>query len=492
MTVTHSPKKIAIVGAGIAGIAVAIRLANKGHHVDIYDANPYPGGKLSEIKTGGYRFDAGPSLFTLPQLVDELFTLCGETPSDHFTYKRVDVLCNYFFEDGTRVAAFSDSEKLISEFSRIFDEPKENIVKVLDRSAFIYSGLSDMFMNQSLHDFRTYLSRKALRAYCNLHRFDFFRTMNQANKTALRNPKLIQIMNRYATYNGSDPYKTPATMNIIPHLEYGIGGFMPSNGMHDITTSLAGLAKRQGVKFHLNQRVNRIRIQGKKVSGIEVMDKVINYDRVISNMDISGTYRRLLPDIKSPKKLLTQPKSSSAIVFYWGIRKKFKELDLHNIFFSSNYQAEFEAIFEKGTVYEDPTIYVNITSKYNRNDAPEGCENWFVMINAPNNQGQNWEEIIENSRYSILSKLTRILGHKIENLIEVEERLDPRSIETKTGSSMGALYGNSSNNRFAAFLRHANFSRSIDGLYFCGGSVHPGGGIPMCLSSAKIVDRYFH
>jgi phytoene desaturase len=491
MSVTHSSKKVAIIGSGIAGIATAIRLASKGHQVDVFESNPYPGGKLSERHLHGYRFDAGPSLFTLPQLVDELFSLCGENPEDHFQYQRIDVLCKYFFDDGTIACAYSDENKLIDEFSKKFDEPKKNIIRILKRSAFLYRNLSEMFMSQSLHDPKTYLSKNALKAYRNLHRFDFFRTMDKANRASLRNPKLIQIMNRYATYNGSNPYQTPATMNIIPHLEYGIGGFFPKKGMHHITETLVSLAKRQGVNFWLNQRVNRIVLDKHKVVGIEISGENKSYERVVSNMDITGTYRKLLPNLDPPKRLLKQPKSSSAIVFYWGIKGSFKGLDLHNIFFSHDYRAEFEAIFNNGTLYIDPTIYVNITSKYNKKDAPKGCENWFVMINAPNNQGQNWDVLISHARQNILTKLAHVLGQNIENLIEAEDVLDPRSIESRTSSSLGALYGNSSNNKYAAFLRHANFSHKVEGLYFCGGSVHPGGGIPMCLSSAKIVDRYF-
>jgi phytoene dehydrogenase-like protein len=173
------------------------------------------------------------------------------------------------------------------------------------------------------------------------------------------------------------------------------------------------------------------------------------------------------------------------------MKKTFPKLDLHNIFFSEDYKTEFDHIFKKGSIYHDPTVYVNITSKMTPSDAPEGCENWFTMINVPNNQGQDWDQMIIDAKSNILDKLSRMIGLNLSEYIAVEEILDPRTIESKTSSSLGALYGNSSNNLFSAFLRHANKSRRIKNLYFCGGSVHPGGGIPMCLSSAKIIDRYF-
>ncbi|TAG61581.1 MAG: phytoene desaturase, partial [Runella slithyformis] len=184
--------------------------------------------------------------------------------------------------------------------------------------------------------------------------------------------------------------------------------------------------------------------------------------------------------------ILRQPKSSSALIFYWGIKQRFPALGLHNILFSDNYKAEFEHIFKQKTLYHDPTVYVNITSKHKPDDAPTDGENWFVMVNAPNNDGQDWDALIAQARQNMIQKISKSIGQDMSQLIECEAILDPRSIESKTSSSQGALYGNSSNNRFAAFLRHANFSSQFNNLYFVGGSVHPGGGIPLAILSAKI------
>ena len=145
-------------------------------------------------------------------------------------------------------------------------------------------------------------------------------------------------------------------------------------------------------------------------------------------------------------------------------------------------------LFRSKEVFEDPTVYIYISSKYNKTDAPEACENWFVMINAPADVGQNWNEIIERSRTKIVEKLERMLGTKLQENIVNEEILSPPEIYKQTGSVNGSLYGSSSNSRYASFNRHANFRSDIAGLYFVGGSVHPGGGIPLCLSSAKIVE----
>ena len=478
-------------------IATAIRLVNKGYDVEVFETNSYPGGKLSEFQQGKYRFDAGPSLFTMPQFVNELFELSGKNPADYFEYIRLPEVCKYFWEDGTRLDVSADINQFAEDAQKSIGEPAEKIRKFLKNSALKYEILSGLFLEDSLNKFSTWTSKKAFRGYLNLPKLGIFDSMNGANESYFSTKKAVQLFNRYATYNGSDPYQTPATLNIIPHLEYNIGAFFPKNGMYGITLSLEKLAKDMGVKFHYNTRVEEILVENEKVKGIKVRDTrneikntsntVHQISLVISNMDVTPTYRKLLPNANHPDKTLNQAKSGSGLIFYWGIKKEFKELGLHNIFFSDDYRTEFEYQFQKKTIYHDPTIYLNITSKYKKTDAPEGCENWFLLINAPANEGQDWDSIIAETRQNVIEKLSRNLSVNVAELIENESILDPRSIEMKTSSAQGALYGNSSNNKFAAFLRHANFSSKIKNLYFVGGSVHPGGGIPLSLSSAKIV-----
>lgn len=481
--------KAIIIGSGIAGIAAAIRLAVKGYSVEVFEANSYPGGKLNEIRLGSYRFDAGPSLFTLPEQVDELFQLAGKKPKDHFDYERLDVISQYFWEDGTRLKAYSDLNRFAEEVEAKLGEPASNIEDALRQSAFIYNSLAPLFMNRSLHKIDTWTNPQALKSYMRMGKLGIFSTMNEANRKHFSHPKLVQLFNRYATYNGSNPFETPATLNIIPHLEFNIGAFFPKRGMVDITQSLYKLSEELGVNYHFGEKVDQVLVENGKAIGIRVREIDHFAEIVVNNMDMVNSYKTILKDQKQPKLLLNQPKSSSALIFYWGIKRDFPELDLHTIFFTDNYPMEFEHIFKRGRIFNDPTIYLNITSTHKKEDAPPGCMNWFTMINVPNNQGQNWDEMIAEAKRNILHKLNRILKTDVESLIEVEEILDPRTIESKTSSAQGALYGNSSNNKFSAFLRHANYSSSIKNLYFCGGSVHPGGGIPLCLLSAKIMSE---
>ncbi len=483
-------QKAGVVGAGIGGIATAIRLAVKGYQVTVFEANAYPGGKLSSWEAAGYRFDAGPSLFTMPQFVDELFTLAGKSSQAYFEYQKMPEVCRYFWEDGTRFVVPANTEEFAQKAEETLGEPAENIRGYLKDSAFKYEVLSGLFLEDSLHKVSTWTSRKAFRGYKHLAKMGVFGTMHKANQKAFKQPKTVQLFNRYATYNGSNPYETPATMTIIPHLEYNVGAFFPKNGMYGITQSLVKLAEDLGVQFRYQERVTEICVEAGKATGIRTATDMYPMDVVVSNMDVTPTYRLLLPNQKQPEKILNQAKSGSGLIFYWGIKREFKELGLHNIFFSDNYEEEFRHQFELKTIYQDPTIYLNITSKCKPDDAPPQSENWFILLNAPANEGQDWDTLIAKTREAILGKFQRILGIDIAPLIETEDILDPRTIESRTSSAQGALYGNSSNNRFAAFLRHANFSSRIKNLYFVGGSVHPGGGIPLALSSAKIAASF--
>jgi phytoene desaturase len=484
-------KKAIIIGSGIAGLAASVRLRIKGYEVAVYEANAYSGGKLSEIRLGDYRFDAGPSLFTMPQLVTELFELAGKDPKAYFQFTALEESCRYFWEDGTRFTAWIDREKLLEDMSDTLNEPAENIAQALDKSRNLYDTLAGLFMFKPIHKLSTWIGPKAFKAYTRLHTLNFNRSMDEENGRLFESPKSRQLFNRYATYNGSDPYQAPATLNIIPHLEFNQGVYLPHGGMHSISQSIYKLAMDLGVVFHFNSPVEEIIIENQKAIGVKVAGNRITADLVLSNMDMVNTYHKLLPKKLAPQKLLNQPKSSSALIFYWGIRHSFKELGLHNIFFSENYPEEFAHIFRKGSIYHDPTVYINITSKYEKGDAPAGGENWFTMINVPNNTGQDWDKLIPEARKYISAKVSKILGMEIEPLIEQEDYLDPRRIESRTSSSAGALYGNSSNNRYAAFLRHPLRHSKISNLYFCGGSVHPGGGIPLSLLSARQLDEYY-
>jgi len=485
----NNQSTVLVIGSGVGGLATAARLAARGYKVTVFEQNSHYGGKVSKIEKDGYLWGFGASLFTFPELLDQVFTMCSKNPNDYYHYTRIDPICRYFYPDGTRLEAHAEPAKFAAELEMKTGEPQTHTLKYLKDSEQVYEMTKDIFLFQSLHKLSTYMNQQVLRSLFNFGKIGIFKSLNQKNEDQFDDPRVVQLFNRYATYNGSDPYIAPSTLRVISHPEYGKGAYFLDGGMPDLTRSLYELCVDMGVQFEFNTKVESILVSGASAAGLTVNNNELKADIVVSNMDVVYTYQKLMPDQQAPQHIIEGDKSTSALIFYWGLNATFPQLELHNIFFSGDYRAEFDYLSDKKLVYQDPTVYIYISSKKQKSHAPDGCENWFVLINVPHDSGQDWDQIIADARSNILAKLSKELGIDIGPYIQCETINDPRTIQSKTQSYLGALYGNSSNDVLSAFLRHPNFSPRIKGLYFAGGSVHPGGGVPLCLLSAKIIDE---
>ncbi len=479
--------KAIIIGSGVGGLATSIHLAKAGFEVIVIEKNDFVGGKVNSKSIGKYRFDMGPSVFTSPELVDELIALSPKLVS--FDYVKLEESCRYFFSDGQQINLPAQVDGLVDALSKEFAEDHKTLRRELKKRAKNYQAAYPVFITVSLHRWKEWLNKHLIAAIIRIPKFGLLRSMASVNRQKFKHPHTQQIFNRFATYNGSSPYKSPGMLNIISHLELNIGPFMPKGGIVSVSQSLYQVAINLGVTFHLNETAIKIEHDQKKVGAVQTTKSRYDADIIVSNMDVHFTYEKLLDNFKAPKTILLQEKSSSAIVFYWGVNKEFPSLGIHNIFFAENYEEEFKDIFDRKTLSQDPTIYVHISSKQEKTDAPEACENWFVMVNSPIDVGQNWEEAVSTLRKHLIKRLSYTLKEDIESLIEVEDVMHPQIIESRYFGKQGSIYGNSSNSASSAFYRHPNFSKSLKGLYFSGVTVHPGGGIPLALNSAKIVAR---
>lgn len=480
-------KSVGIVGSGIGGLSAAIRLASKGYRVTVFEKNDKPGGKASTINFDGFRFDTGPSLLTMIDVLNDLFAEAGENINDYLEVKKLDVLCKYYFEDDSIINAYSNPDKFYEEVNTKTKDDSINIKKYFSHTQKIYDVTKGVFLYNTYRGIKSLINSDSIKTLLQIHRIDSLRTMHKANSLFFKDERLIKMFDRYATYNGSNPYLAPATLNLISHVENSLGGYYLAEGMYSLTESLHKLSLKKGVEFRFNEEIISIETDSKRIISIESEKGKYKFDYFVSNLDALSFNKKYFT--LSQTKIKDNLLSTSAMVFYWGMNGEFPELDTHNIMFAKDYKGEFDNLFKHRKITEDPTIYIYVSSKFNKGDAPKGCENWFVMINVPSDFGQNWEEEIDKSRENIIKKIEEVLKVNIRGKIATERTLTPEELAKRTGSYKGSIYGYSSNTKFSAFKRQSNRSNKYSNLFYCGGSSHPGGGIPLVILSGKNVSE---
>lgn len=481
-------EKVVIVGAGLGGLSAALMLKVRGFDVLILEQNSHAGGKAGERIQDGFRWDTGPSLITMPFVIDKLFKESRAQREDYLTFNPIDPLCRYFFPGNPKILnASSDHEIMTENLSRISPQDGKNWKVFLNYTRKLYRLTADLFLYSPIHEVRDLLTFKNLLRLPSMFQIDAFRTMHKAVSRYFKDPDVQQVMDRYATYVGADPWKAPATLNIITYVEYGLPAVYIKGGIARLSEALVRRCGEMGVHIRFNTPVREILHNGKQITGIRTDNENIATSIVIANSDAVSTFNTLIRrKEKAARRLAKLEPSLSGLVFFWGIKGTFPQLAHHNIFFSKNYQQEFNHMFVTRDIPADLTVYVAITSKKDKDHAPKGCENWFVLVNMPYlSQNQDWDTWIPEIREKVLVKLTEF-GLDIRENILTESILDPRDMKNLYGSNRGSIYGISSNARSTAFRRPANRNRALKGLYFCGGSAHPGGGVPLVILSGKI------
>ncbi len=478
---------IVIIGAGIGGLSAACLLAKEGHSVTVLEKNDQVGGKMNELTADGFRFDTGPSLFTMPYILDELFQRCGTSLDEQLELVPLDINCRYFYRDGTRMDNHTDPELMKAELNRIAPEDTDAYFSFLKYAESLDKKTRDTFVRNPLYDLSG-LKNLDLLSFFGI---DAFTTVSKRVDSRFQSPYLRQFFKRFTTYNGSSPYQAPATLNVIPHIEINEGGYYVKGGLYSVAKSLLELANSLGINFLFNSPVDRIHVMERQVKGVETSaGKLLECDLVVANSDASETIINLLDDQavsrKKKRKTAQIEPSCSGFVLLLGIDKTYNKLIHHNIFFSEDYKQEFRDIFDKKIMPDDPTIYIANTSYSDPEHAPEGSSNLFILVNAPYlSDSYNWSES-EYGDKVIKDLETRGLSDLSKHIVFRDE-ITPQDFYDHYLSNKGSIYGTSSNNRFSAFVRPRNKFREIEGLYFVGGSTHPGGGIPLVVQSAMNV-----
>ncbi|MHB8645190.1 MAG: phytoene desaturase family protein [Thermomicrobiales bacterium] len=487
---------VVVIGAGMGGLAAAVRLAVRGIAVTVCEQGPRPGGKMNQWASDGWAFDTGPSLLTMPWVLRDLFADAGCRLDDLLTLDPVDPICRYTFPDGSSLDVTTDSARMAANIEALSPRDVPAYFRFLAYTSALYATAAEPFLRYPMragilarerHD----LFRLGFRPR-DLAKVASFRSVHGTVQRFFRDPRLQRVFDRYATYNGSSPYHAPAALSLISFAEFSTGAWYPRGGMYRIAEALTTLTERLGVTMHLNAPVAAITHRRGSATGVRLIDgDHVAADAVISNVDVRTTYERLLdsdlPGVRTMRAALCKREPSySAFLLLLGTRRTFPELPHHSLLFSENYRAEFADIIERHVPPTDPTIYLCRATATDPSVAPPGCDNLFVMVNVPFLDGRtDWQTFAPRYRDRILDALRR-RGLEIAPAIAVEAIWTPETIAQAYGAQRGAIYGFASNGRGAAFLRPPNQSPILRGLFFAGGSTHPGGGVPLALLSGKI------
>jgi len=487
---------IVIIGAGIGGMSAAARLAKAGHEVTIYENSDRSGGKCRTEWFGDYAFDTGPSLLTLPAVYRDLFLKTGKRIEHVLNIKPVDPAFNYHFSDGSSVLFPNLSNpNTYNEIEKSYGLVASNQWKeLISRAERMWEVSREPFIESELNSIFSLLKRKnLLRDIKEIAPFTSLRKLSEKLKL---DPHLQMIVDRYATYTGSDPRSAPAVLLTIAFVESTFGAWHIEGGVGQLSTALEQRCSDLGVKFKFNTLVSQILVNNNHATGIKTSDgKEFKADLVVANSDAEYIYNKLLANNVNAarserRKLKFATKSLSGFSLLLGLdnsKGKAFPIDHHNVYFPNNYDAEFDDVFTKQIPVQDPTIYI-CAPKDPHMTKGENKEAWFVLVNAPRHQvvgGWDWREGGAEYAQKIIQKLDD-LGLNVSSRLDFMKYRTPADLENYAMAPGGSIYGSSSNSAASAFLRTKNRSK-IKGLFCVGGSSHPGGGLPLVGISAEIV-----
>ncbi|MFQ3670168.1 MAG: phytoene desaturase family protein [Verrucomicrobiia bacterium] len=468
------PRRICVIGGGLGGLAAALRLRHAGHKVTLIEKNPIPGGKLAEHHDHGYRWDMGPSLLTMPDVLRDLFTDLGRHLTDHLELVPIQPTCRYFWSDRTQ----------IDEDQAFFQQPE--VAAFLRYAAGIYELSGEAFLTRPPHQLWKAFTPKNWPRLIHLPKIATFSTVAREVSRRFSDPHLRQLFNRFATYNGSNPYRAPATFNVIPYVEARFGAWYLRGGMARLPEVLTHLARSTGVELLTGAEVRSLDGGGARLT----TGDVIGADAYLCNGCVLHAHQRWIrfPGWETEAARLAKPERSlSGFVLLLGVDHRFPRLSHHNIFFSQDYAAEFHQLFHHRQPADDPTIYISITARTDSGDAPPGHDNYFILVNAPAHPDQfNWDQNGAAYADRIIAKLEANGLPGLSRSIRVRHHFTPADFAQRDLSAGGALYGWASHSPPTALLRPPLRSRLDPRLFFVGGTTHPGGGIPLVLLSAKM------
>lgn len=497
MRVTESTvaSRAVVIGAGLAGTAAAIRLAHEGMQVTLVDPNPHLGGKMNVWQAGGYRFDMGPTIITLPQVLDRLFATIGRRTSDYLDLVRLDPQWRCLFGDGTRIDLQADPAAMVTELRRIcprdadayphFLRYARGMFDISEKYFFWkpYGQITDMLQEHGV------LNPAGLKLSTQIHPFT---SLHAAVTRHFRDPRVIQLFDHFIQYVGSSPFMAPAILTLIAWAQVNEGVWYPLGGTGAIARALERLAVEVGIDERRGERVEQITLNAERVIGVRLQSgEQIPADVVVSNCDIIRTYSELIDHHAARETLRRERKrlepACSGVVLYLGCNRTWDHLLHHDFLFSDDPDAEFHDIYHRKVPAEDMSIYLAVPSITDPTVAPPGHSALYVLVHTPYRTDEiDWR--VEGPRYRerILDRLEQRGLTGLRESIQVERMITPLDIEQMYLSWRGSIYGLLTQKGLTAAFKPGNRCRNFSGLYFAGGSVNPGAGVPMVLMSGQI------
>lgn len=485
--------RIAVVGAGVGGLAAAARLQAQGYQVTVFEKNGTPGGRCGRLSvpdaagTGAFHFDIGPTILLMPEVLEETFASFGKKASDYLELVKCDPNYRVHYRDGSSILFSTDLVQMQRELERVEPGAFQRYLEFLrvgktqyDHSvkSFVGRNFDSVFQMLTPGNIKKVFEMKALKK------------MYPDVAKSFKDQRLREALTFQTMYLGISPYEAPAVYELLPYTELGMGIWFPKGGLYAVPRALEQAGRDLGVTYHYKKSVKEVLTEGAQAKGLLFEDgSRFECDAVLLNADLPWAYKNLLP--KTPAKL---PKvealkyTSSAYMMYLGMKRKVPGLLHHNIIFGDDYLGAFKSIFEDFKVPEDPAFYVNAPAHTDPSLAPEGKDALYILVPTPHKHPSlDWRVEGPKLRAKIFARLKE-LGHgDLEQDIEVERTMTPDDWEMRFSLERGAAFGLSHNFMQVGAFRPANQDPNVKGLFFVGASTQPGTGVPMVMLSAKLV-----
>lgn len=482
-------KKVIVIGGGLGGLSSAITLKQNGFDVALYEKNAHLGGKLNRQEQDGFGFDLGPSLLTMPYIFERLFDRSGKKMSEYVEIEELDLQWKSFFPDGPIINLYNDLSKMQTENPGLTVEDMKEYKRFLNYAGSIDRTTLPGYFEKGLDDIKSII--KFHGPLTALRGFDYFSTMQQGIDKRVSNPYLRDMLGYFIKYVGSSAYNAPAVLNMMAHMQYEQGVWYVKGGLHHLAQAISRLAEEIGVSIHTNQSVETAITQDGSIRHLVLGDgSVVTADYYVSNMEVLPFYRHVLDT--PPKDMEKQTRkfepASSGLVLHLGVNRKYPQLGHHNFFFSKDSKRNYKEVFDKKVLPQDPTIYLVNTNKTDASQSPDGHENLKILPHIPPIQKKEYtKEDYLLFRERVLIKLEEMGLTDLRKHIVTEYMLTPHDIQNMYRSDHGAIYGTLSDRKKNKGFKHPKKAKHISNLFFTGGTVNPGGGMPMVTLSGQQV-----